>query len=117
MNVYRSKASLGERHLLIKIIFRAVYDWKLYRSSPDLTSRRMAGAAYTWLYCGPEGSGAPKGFFFLEICEALSLDPSKIREVFLSVSLEEASRLYRGGTLKGDTWLDTDKEAPGKVDE
>lgn len=84
--------------LLLEVLRRAAHDWVLYRGHARLPHRECAEDAYTWLFDehpghaagreraaavfdldeGPE-SGVRVVTSFLEICEALDLDPETVR--------------------------------------
>jgi len=83
-----------ERFFFHKLIYRAVYDWLLYRESRELEKRKLAAEAYCWLFLGPEGS-APEGFYFYEVCEMLGVDPGVHRVHLRKLTLRQVGRLYR----------------------
>jgi hypothetical protein len=76
------------KRLLLEIMKRAAHDWVLYRTSRRRESKELANDAFVWLF--QEEPGHPRweirnknGTFitsFVAICEALDLDPDRVRE-------------------------------------
>ena len=87
--------TLEERFFFYKLIYRAAYDWLLYRESEDLEKRQLAAEAYCWLFLGPEGPAPGPGFYFIEVCEMLGLDPDLHRARLRELNVRQVGRLYR----------------------
>jgi hypothetical protein len=86
--------------LLLEVLRRAAHDWILYRQHHKMGFRELAEDAYVWLFEEEEGHAywrlrrtcmltnsegklvkAPKILTsFLDICEALDLDPETVRK-------------------------------------
>jgi hypothetical protein len=77
----------GAKSLLLEIIRRAAYDWVLYRGSRRMPQRQYAEDAYLWLFVEEREHPRFKERVqqrkeltaFVSICEALDLDPERVR--------------------------------------
>ena len=76
------------KRLLLEVMKRAAHDWVLYRTSRRRENKELANDAFVWLF--QEEPGHPRWAIrnkngtsitsFIAICEALDLDPGRVRE-------------------------------------
>lgn len=102
----RLRESEGAQALLLEIIRRAAQDWVLYRDSSRAEHKQLAEEAYTWLFvedeshpnwvlrvvCGTELTS------FLGICNALDLNPHRVRKHVQNLTIEKMKALGRRPT-------------------
>jgi hypothetical protein len=82
-----TRQSDGAKALLLEIVRRAVHDWVLYRGSRRMPQRQYAEDAYLWLFVEERDHPRFKERVqqnkeltaFISICDALDLDPERIR--------------------------------------
>ncbi len=73
------------RALFAGILRRAIFDWVLYRGHHRPDKRRLAGAAYSWIFFERESNPfwsrrKLRGLFsFVSVCECLGLDPDRVQ--------------------------------------
>lgn len=90
----------GQRKLWGRVILRAIYDWVMYRNSPELKQRKLAESAETWLF-------KPNELFngFDHVCEMLDIDPEIVRRRARTFTREEvlkAEHVERSGRREGE---------------
>jgi hypothetical protein len=93
----------GCKMLLLEIVRRTAFDWVLYRSSRRLVQKILAEQAYRWLFL--ENPGTPEWnerrregkdvTSFVSICEALDLDPDKVRSHIRNLTPKNVSSVGR----------------------
>lgn len=92
--------------LLTAILRRAVLDWVVYRCSPRIEKRRMAGQAYVWLYEECPGywtwplrlKEGREALSFLSICDMLKISPDAIRRRAAEMTAKDVQHLGRPAT-------------------
>ena len=85
----------GQRKLWGRVILRAIYDWVMYRDSPELKQRKLAENAETWLF-------KPSILFngFDHVCEMLDIYPETVRKsakTFTRDDVLKAEHVERSG--------------------
>lgn len=83
------------RALMRMVLYRAVYDWVLYRSNKNKLKRKEAACAYRWLFLG---EGAVLDFYTL--CEIMDQDPQSVRAWAEGMDVKTMAALYRGGRIR-----------------
>lgn len=81
------------RRLLLRIVYRSVYDWMLYRQSKSPPRRRLAAAGFRWLFINWSDDGFCS---FRSICAIFDKKPQEVRNWVLTLDLRTVSALYRG---------------------
>jgi len=81
------------RRLLLRIVYRSVYDWMLYRCSKQAPKRRLAAAGYRWLFLEKDTSWI---FSFGGICDFFGKSEEEVRVWLVMQDLRTISALYRG---------------------
>jgi hypothetical protein len=79
--MHLSDPCVQEKRLIVACILRAVADIHLPKGGTEDRLRlrqALRGAAYSWLFSDVEYS--ENGFTFLMCCDALDIDPHKLRE-------------------------------------
>jgi hypothetical protein len=78
--------------LLRMVLYRAVYDWVLYRCSASKAKRKEGAQAYRWLFMSED---APLTLELL--CELMDMDVAKVRLWARRMTVMDMAVLYRGG--------------------
>lgn len=107
----------GSKSLLTEIVRRASYDWVLYREDERPSQRALAAEAESWLFLEKPGhpvwedrkNRGELGMSFLGICEALGLDPDKIRDGIRALTPHKIRTLGRIPTNRS-------RKGEGRVD-
>lgn len=81
------------RELFLRILYRSLYDWLIYRGSAVLQKRRDAASGYRWLFVDNEPSYL---FSFHSMCVLFDKDPEEVRRWAMELGLRKVAALYRG---------------------
>ena len=81
------------------IIRRAAFDIALYKDDPKLVNRRIAVAAFNWMFRSPQNPKEKWDRFtsFLNICDVLDQDPERIRSKTLQLKKTDVKKFVRVG--------------------
>ncbi len=115
----------GCKMLLLEIVRRTAFDWVLYRSSRRMVQKVLAEQAYRWLFL--ENPGTPEWnerkregkdvTSFVAICEALDLDPDKVREHIRNLTPKNVTSVGRPAEYrKRDATASTNEDAYAVAD-
>ena len=82
------------RRLLMRVWWRAVCDYVLYKGCKERDQRLLADDASSWLFCEDEEQEG-YGLTFLHFCDEFSLSPVRLRRWIRQLSVTEINRIGR----------------------